>query len=66
VDWNPGGEGLENHRAGANLRLSEGQKGKHKYCTLEGLFWLGAHNLMMVSDLSKGDYSKRCRNLRLP
>jgi len=28
VDWNPGGEGLENHRAGANLRLSEGQKGQ--------------------------------------
>ena len=37
------------------------KKGKHKYCTLEGLCWLNARDFVMVSDLSKGDYSKRCR-----
>jgi hypothetical protein len=37
------------------------KKGKHKYCTLEGLCWLNAREFVMVSDLSKGDYSKRCR-----
>ena len=35
--------------------------GKHKYCTLEGLCWLDARNFVLVSDLSKGDYSRRCR-----
>jgi hypothetical protein len=37
------------------------KKGKRKYCTLEGLCWLDARNFVLVSDLSKGDYSKRCR-----
>ena len=37
------------------------KKGKRKYCTLEGLCWLNARDFVMVSDLSKGDYSKRCR-----
>ena len=37
------------------------KKGKHKYCTLEGLCWLDARNFVLVSDLSKGDYSGRCR-----
>lgn len=37
------------------------RKGKRKYCTLEGLCWLNARNFVLVSDLSKGDYSKRCR-----
>ncbi len=37
------------------------KKGKHKYCTLEGLCWLNARDFVAVSDLSKGDYSKRCR-----
>jgi hypothetical protein len=37
------------------------RKGKRKYCTLEGLCWLNARDFVMVSDLSKGDYSRRCR-----
>ena len=37
------------------------KKAKHKYCTLEGLCWLDARTFVLVSDLSKGDYSKRCR-----
>ena len=37
------------------------KKGKRKYCTLEGLCWLNARNFVLVSDLAKGDYSKRCR-----
>jgi hypothetical protein len=37
------------------------RKGKRKYCTLEGLCWLDARTFVLVSDLSKGDYSKRCR-----
>lgn len=37
------------------------KQGKHKYCTLEGLCWLDARSFVLVSDLSKGDYSKRCR-----
>ena len=37
------------------------KKGKRKYCTLEGLCWLNARDFVLVSDLSKGDYSKRCR-----
>lgn len=37
------------------------KQGKRKYCTLEGLCWLDARNFVLVSDLSKGDYSKRCR-----
>ncbi len=37
------------------------KKGKPKYCTLEGLCWLMARTFVAVSDLSKGDYAKRCR-----
>lgn len=37
------------------------RKGKRKYCTLEGLCWLNSRNFVLVSDLSKGDCSKRCR-----
>ena len=36
-------------------------KGKPKYCTLEGLCWLSPRTFVLVSDLSKGDYAKRCR-----
>ncbi len=37
------------------------KKGKRKYCTLEGLCWLSPRTFVMVSDLSKRDYAKRCR-----
>ena len=37
------------------------KKGKPKYCTLEGLCWLSPRTFVLVSDLSKGDYAKRCR-----
>jgi len=36
------------------------KKGKPKYCTLEGLFWLSGTTFVMVSDLSKKGYSQRC------
>lgn len=34
---------------------------KPKYCTLEGVCWLSPRTFVTVSDLSKGDYAKRCR-----
>ena len=37
------------------------KKGKRKYCTLEGVFWLSPSRFVMVSDLSKGAHPKRCR-----
>jgi hypothetical protein len=37
------------------------KKGKPKYCTLEGMFWLSSRTFVMVSDLSKGAHPKRCR-----
>jgi len=37
------------------------KKGRTKYCTLEGVCWLTARTFVAVSDLSKGDYAKRCR-----
>jgi hypothetical protein len=37
------------------------KKGKPKYCTLEGLCWLSPRTFVLVSDLSKGTYTKRCR-----
>ena len=37
------------------------RKGKRKYRTLEGLCWLSANSFVMVSDLAKAGYSKRCR-----
>jgi hypothetical protein len=37
------------------------KKGKPKYCTIEGLSWLSPRTFVMVSDLSKGAHSKRCR-----
>jgi hypothetical protein len=37
------------------------RKGNPKYCTLEGLCWLSARAFVLVSDLCKGKYSKRCR-----
>ena len=37
------------------------RKGKPKYCTLEGLCWLSPRTFVLVSDLSKGGYAKRCR-----
>ena len=37
------------------------RKGKPKYCTLEGLCWLSPRTFVLVSDLSKDDYAKRCR-----
>jgi hypothetical protein len=36
------------------------RKGKRQYCTVEGASWIGPRTLVMVSDLSKKDYSKRC------
>ena len=37
------------------------KKGRLKYCTLEGLCWLSPRTFVLVSDLSKGGYAKRCR-----
>jgi len=36
------------------------KKGKPKYCTLEGLYWLSDRSFVVVSDLSKAHYSNRC------
>jgi hypothetical protein len=36
------------------------KKGKRKYCTVEGVSWLSANTLVMVSDLSKRSYPPRC------
>jgi hypothetical protein len=36
------------------------RKGKRKYCTVEGLSWISPRSLVMVSDLSKPGYPKRC------
>lgn len=46
---------------GSTYDFPRSKKGKRKYCTLEGLCWLSPRSLVLVSDLSKGDYSKRCR-----
>ncbi|MEY4637131.1 MAG: hypothetical protein RJA55_2929 [Acidobacteriota bacterium] len=37
------------------------KKGKRRYCTLEGADWCSPHTLVMVSDLAKPHYSRRCR-----
>jgi hypothetical protein len=37
------------------------KKGKTKYCTVEGLSFITPWTLVMVSDLCKKDYPKRCR-----
>ena len=37
------------------------RKGKRKYCTVEGLSWISSRTFVMVSDLSKKNYPKRCR-----
>jgi len=37
------------------------KKGKRKYCTIEGVCWLSDRSLVMVSDLSKPGYGRRCR-----
>jgi len=36
------------------------KKGKRKYCTVEGLSWISPRTFVMVSDLSKPGYPKRC------
>ena len=36
------------------------KKGKRQYCTVEGVSWLSANTLVMVSDLSKPDYKACC------
>jgi hypothetical protein len=36
------------------------KKGKRKYCTVEGLSWISPRTFVMVSDLSKKNYPKRC------
>jgi hypothetical protein len=36
------------------------RKGKRKYCTVEGLSWISPRTFVMVSDLSKKHYPKRC------
>ena len=52
-DWTIGGDG-----AVYDFPLTK--KGKPKYCTLEGVFWLSGTTFVMVSDLSKRGYPKRC------
>ena len=53
-DWTIAGRG-------AIYDFPRTRKGKPKYCTLEGLCWLSPRTFVLVSDLSKGDYAKRCR-----
>jgi hypothetical protein len=36
------------------------KKGNPRYCTLEGLFWLSPTTFVLVSDLTKAGYPKRC------
>ncbi|MDP2320977.1 MAG: hypothetical protein Q8O42_16740 [Acidobacteriota bacterium] len=37
------------------------RKGKIRYCTLEGVSWCSPNTLVMVSDLVKPHYARRCR-----
>lgn len=37
------------------------KKGKRRYRTLEGVSWISANSLVMVSDLAKGHHPGRCR-----
>jgi hypothetical protein len=36
------------------------KKGNLQYCTPEGISWLSANTIVMVSDLTKGSYPPRC------
>ena len=47
--------------AGRTYALPRTKKGKIRYCTVEGLAWLSHDTFVMVSDLSKGKYARRCR-----
>ncbi|HUR21470.1 MAG TPA: hypothetical protein VMZ90_11715 [Vicinamibacterales bacterium] len=47
--------------AGTLYDFPRTRKGKIKYCTLEGLCWLSARSFVVVSDLARDDYPKRCR-----
>ena len=40
--------------------LPRTKKGKRKYCAVEGVSWISTRSVVMVSDLSKKDYPKRC------
>jgi hypothetical protein len=53
-DWTIAGEGV-------TYDFPVTKKGKPRYCTLEGLFWLSANTFVMVSDLTKAHYPKRCK-----
>jgi hypothetical protein len=53
-DWTMAGRG-------SIYDFPRNKKGKPKYCTLEGLCWLSARTFVLVSDLSKDGYGKRCR-----
>jgi hypothetical protein len=46
---------------GCTYDLPRTRKGKRKYCTVEGLSWISARTFVMVSDLAKNEYPKRCR-----
>jgi hypothetical protein len=54
ADWTIAGRG-------SVYDFPRNRKGKPKYCTLEGLCWLSPRRFVLVSDLSKGNYAKRCR-----
>lgn len=47
--------------AGRTYDFPRSKKGRIKYCTVEGISWLSSNTFVMVSDLSKADYAKRCR-----
>ena len=53
-DWTVAGEGTI-------YDFPKTGKGNPKYCTLEGLFWLSGTTFLLVSDLTKTHYAKRCR-----
>jgi hypothetical protein len=37
------------------------KKGRLKYCTVEGVCWLSARSFVMVSDMAKAGYGRRCQ-----
>jgi hypothetical protein len=53
-DWTIAGEGT-------TYGFPRTRKGKIKYRTLEGLCWVTDRSVVIVSDLSKRRYGKRCR-----
>jgi hypothetical protein len=53
-DWTIAGRGRI-------LDFPQTRKGKPKYCTLESLSWVSPTTFVVVSDLSKRSYGRRCR-----